>query len=174
MRTLKSLTAGLYLAVASIALSAGPAQAIPVLFNITGSGTGTNISGTFELDSAVINGDGGSETVSIFSITDSVLNITWDNTDTVSFFAFADSPVPNTQHISFRVTDLTTGALIFDPQLIPTFPDTGTYGINTAGNQFGGQASISRITEPAAITIFGLGLAALGIARRRRTVPVPG
>ena len=173
MRTIKSITAGLCFGLAAV-FSTGPAQAVPVLFNISGSGTGTSISGTFEIDSMDINGDDGTDLISIFSITDADTGIIWDESDSTTVFSFFDAAAPASRSISFNIEDIPTNTSIFTNPAFPLAPNEGTYVIVGPAVFSVGSGSISQITEPSTTVLFGLGLAALGLARRRFSVPVPG
>ena len=161
------------------AVGALPAQAVPIIFNVAGSATSivnpsqtSTLVGTITMESTQLSGSGNYVPFQSFSITDTDLGITWDNTDSITYAVYFDAgPTTQPPLFSLFVTDSTSPAhdLFID---VAALNGQAPYKIFVPGNQYEGLVTISdqtsSVPEPISLATLGLGMAAMAFARRRR------
>lgn len=168
-----AIATGAFMALAAVSVTS--AHAVPVVFNISGSGTGTSISGTITVDSANITGSGNNFAVDAFSISDSIVSFSVDQNSS-NIMRFTDASDPAQQFFGLDAFDAGANlVLVSDGN---SFIDTIFTYILTPGGTAQGEditglatitlASSTAIAEPGTLAVLGLGLVGLGYARRRR------
>lgn len=164
------------LVIAGIVAGGAPASvASPLAYTVTGSsaGFGTSITGSFSL-SAPLTGSGGNIALSSFSIVDSTLGVTWDQTDSISAAYVSDTGLLSSSLLHLGVSDnysLSLGAPRSLDLILRLDGTVGLYNVYGGDSFWSGTATIAPVAavpEPATLAILGLGLAGLGLGRRRR------
>jgi hypothetical protein len=148
---------------------AAPAHAVPVVYTLAGSGTGTSISGSFTVDSAAIASltmPGDHVAIAAFTIVDSILGVTWSETDTVSTAELGVVGDPSVKHVDFLVEDTTSGYFFSWDVAIRNTP-TDYFIVSSTDPVANGTATWPAVPAPEPLGLLGLGLLALGVLRRR-------
>lgn len=171
----RRLVPGFAAALIFAGIVAGGAQtsvASPLTYTVSGSGFGTSITGSLTLAAPLTN-SGGNIALASFSITDSTLGVTWDQTDTVSSAYVSDAGVPFASAINLVVSDNYMASLGAPRTfyLLGPLDGVGPYqvlGGDTIWTGTSTVAPVAAVPEPGSLAVLGLGLAGLGLGRRRR------
>lgn len=175
MKNFKSLTAGLYLGIAAVGMSAGPAQAVLIDWTLSATfNDGDTLNGGFTYDTVAMSfsNTAMTSTGGILPGRNFSQQFSFNNPFFFGLLDPADGP-DFTNDPSFHLivttdfSDLATTVAVLQMARCSSADCNFRVTVNTF-NQATLSGRVADIPEPGTLAILGLGLAGLGVARRKK------